>query len=314
MTVVLRLMKYLSVCIFFIMFFSLNANAYEKEVDALAIEMANKIAKGIKQKIAVVDFTDPQGNITELGRVMAEEFSVSLALAAEKDKKFKVVDRTHLKSIVKEHKLSASGLIDPDTARKLGKVTGVEVLVTGTLTSLGDSIRISVKALDTETAEMICATRGNIAKTEAINVLIATAVTVGTTPGNSNQNQTKPLQSIEAGGFIFQLLSCKLSNKVINCSLLITNTEKDKELHIHGGSYSRLFDYSGNEYYAVKAEIGKIKASNGYGKNQLISGIPIKAGISFGDISPKIKGIAVIEINCYNLKVQFRNVPMSKQK
>lgn len=43
-----------------------------------------------------------------------------------------------LKSIIKENKLSATGLIDPATARKLGKVAGVDALITGTLTPLRD--------------------------------------------------------------------------------------------------------------------------------------------------------------------------------
>ena len=93
--------------------------AYEKEINRLSATMAEKITQAGKSRVAVVDFTDLQGNVTELGRFIAEEFSVSLAGAG---KGFKVVDRVYLKSIIKEHKLSATGLIDPTTARKLGKI------------------------------------------------------------------------------------------------------------------------------------------------------------------------------------------------
>jgi TolB-like protein len=146
------------------------ALAFEKEVNNLSSSMAEKIADAGKAKIAVVDFTDLQGNVTELGRFLAEEFSVALT---ELGKGFEVVDRTHLKSIIAEHKLSATGLIDPKTARKLGKIAGVEALITGTLTPFGDSIRISVKILDTATAKIIGARRGNIAKTKAIEELLS---------------------------------------------------------------------------------------------------------------------------------------------
>jgi len=67
--------------------------------------MAGKIADAGKKTIAVADFTDLQGNVTELGRFLAEEFSVALAGAGTR---FEVVDRIHLKSIIMEHKLSAS--------------------------------------------------------------------------------------------------------------------------------------------------------------------------------------------------------------
>ncbi len=87
-----------------------DTSAYEKEINGLAEKIADKIASSGVKKVAVVDFTKIGGDVTELGRFIAEEFSVALA---ESGKEFQVVDRTHLKSIIKEHKLSETGLIDP---------------------------------------------------------------------------------------------------------------------------------------------------------------------------------------------------------
>jgi type II secretory pathway predicted ATPase ExeA len=47
--------------------------AYEQEVKQLSAQMAEAIAKSGKKTVAVVDFTDLQGNVTELGRFLAEE-------------------------------------------------------------------------------------------------------------------------------------------------------------------------------------------------------------------------------------------------
>ena len=58
----------------------------------------------------MVDFTDLQGNVTELGRFLAEELSITLS---ESEKGFEIVDRTHLKAILQENKLSTTGLMDP---------------------------------------------------------------------------------------------------------------------------------------------------------------------------------------------------------
>lgn len=125
---------------------------YEREIKSLSSVMSENIIKAGKKTVAVVDFVDLQGNVTELGRFLAEEFSVALAGGG---KGFEVVDRTHLKSILSEHKLSTTGLIDPQTARKLGQITGVGALLTGTVTPFGDSVRLSVKILDTSTAKVI---------------------------------------------------------------------------------------------------------------------------------------------------------------
>lgn len=149
------------------------SQAYEKEIKSISSTLAENIAKAGKRMIAVVDFTDLQGNVTELGRFLAEEFSVAFAAAG---KGFEVVDRTHLKSILAEHKLSATGIIDPQTARKLGQIVGVDALITGTITPFGDSIRLSVKILDTATAKVIGASSGDIAKTKAIEELLARGI------------------------------------------------------------------------------------------------------------------------------------------
>ncbi len=41
---------------------------------------------------------------------------------AKKEIPVKVIDRTHLKAILHEHKLASTGLIDPQTARQLGRI------------------------------------------------------------------------------------------------------------------------------------------------------------------------------------------------
>lgn len=145
------------------------AYAYEDEVNSISAKMAEEIAKSGKTNVAVVDFTDIQGNTTELGRFLAEEFSVAFA---QRQEGFRVIDRIHLKSIIKEHKLSATGIIDPTTARKLGEIAGVDALVTGSITPFGDNVRITIKILDTKSAMIIGASKGNIAKTKAIEELL----------------------------------------------------------------------------------------------------------------------------------------------
>jgi len=160
----IKAIRFLKWSLFFVLTLStqLYLFSYEKEIKNISQELAKKIEEAGKKSIAVVDFNDLQGNITELGRFLAEEFSTALVTTG---KGFEVVDRTHLKSILAEHKLSFTGLIDPQTARKLGRIAGVEAIVIGTITPFGDSVRISVKVLVTDTAKVVTASTGNIAKT-----------------------------------------------------------------------------------------------------------------------------------------------------
>ena len=105
------------------------ASAQEKEIRAITDKLSDGLSQTGKKTAAVVDFTDLQGCVTELGRFIAEELSASLA---ESGKGIEVIDRTNLKVILQENRLAATGIIDPSTARKLGQLAGIESLVTGT--------------------------------------------------------------------------------------------------------------------------------------------------------------------------------------
>jgi TolB-like protein len=144
-----------------------------QDMRPISASLAARLDATGRKAVAVIDFTDLQGNVTELGRFLAEELSVALVSDA---KSFAVVDRTHLKALLRENKLASTGLIDPQTARQLGKIAGVDVLLTGTLTAFGDSVRLAVKALDTETARILGAATAEIAKTKVIEELLGKGV------------------------------------------------------------------------------------------------------------------------------------------
>jgi TolB-like protein len=292
---------------------------FEKEIDQLSNKIAEKIAAAGKKKIAVVDFTDIDGSITELGRFTAEEFSTSLAGSK---KEFIVIDRFHLKTILKEHKLSSTGLIDQNTARQLGKLAGVDALVTGTLTPLGESVRINVKVLDIETAAVIDAKRGNIAMTDAIKSLLHREISFTESQGSIRtikRIEVKSIQKVEEQGFVFEILKCRLNGKTLNFSLLITNKEKDGELEIKAKN-TILFDDYGNEYRCKKVTLG-VKTSTWVVHNEVFSGVPIKGFLTFTDISPQATIVSALVLRCeYSrggsgsayFSCKFRGIPFSK--
>jgi hypothetical protein len=89
------------------------------------------------------------------------------------------VDRTHLKVLMQENKLDATGLIDPVTARKLGQIIGVEALVTGTITPFADTVRVVVKVLDTNTARILAAGSVDVSKNRTLEELLARDIRAG---------------------------------------------------------------------------------------------------------------------------------------
>jgi TolB-like protein len=290
--------------------------SYEKEIKAIALATAESIVNAGIKTTAVVDFTDLQGNVTELGRFLAEELSVALASAG---KGFEVVDRTHLKTLLQEHKLSSTGLIDLQTARKLGQIAGVEALITGSITPFGDSVRLSVKLLNTNTAKIIGASSVDIAKTKAIEELLAKEIEGGgiapSSMPSSQQQLSKSVQKVEQKNFTFELLQCKMSGNTITCDLLITNTDQDRNLLISSdcdwSHKTRMFDDKGYENKG-----SEIRIAGNHNASLLVSGIATRASITFDNISPEANKISLMEVCCSSdgttFLIKFRNIPLIK--
>jgi len=145
----------------------LVSQEYQREVDRIAEEVSETASKAGLKNVAVLDFTDLQGNVRELGRFMAEELTTSLVL---KDRPFKTIDRANLRSILLESKLSMSGLVSPENAKKL-KISGVDGLIRGSLTPFGESIRLTIQVIAVDTAQIVGAARGVVPKTAAMDNL-----------------------------------------------------------------------------------------------------------------------------------------------
>jgi TolB-like protein len=132
------------------------AQDIDTEIANLTEKLATQINDHGKKKIAVIDFTDLDGKPVELGKYIAEQMNVDFVLT---NRSFSVLDRANLKSILDEHKLTATGLVDPDSAKKLGQFAGVDALILGTIITKGQNLNITAKIVTTDTAEIIGAAR-----------------------------------------------------------------------------------------------------------------------------------------------------------
>ena len=67
------------------------------------------------------------------------------------------VERSDLDSALKEIELSETGIIDDNQALRVGKLLGAEWLLLGSITPLGETVKIQCRLLRTETGEIVCA-------------------------------------------------------------------------------------------------------------------------------------------------------------
>jgi TolB-like protein len=141
--------------------------AQTQSLDDEIARLADKIGKALVAKgsksVAAVDFTDLEGQPTELGRFLSEQLTVEIVANSS----LTMVDRANIKHILAEHKLTVEGLVDPANAKKLGEFAGVDTILVGNITEIDDGYRLTVKAISTSTAQIVTAGWINFKKTFA---------------------------------------------------------------------------------------------------------------------------------------------------
>ena len=101
---------------------------------------------------AIVEFQEKGSlDIEDAGEIVAEWLSSSLI----KTGAFTLYERVLLYKILEEQDLGLTGALDEQTTAEIGKLYGVEAIVTGTVSKFGSTISVVAKLIDTETAKVI---------------------------------------------------------------------------------------------------------------------------------------------------------------
>ncbi len=131
-----------------------------------------------KEKIAVLDFEfhGEQQLRGVTGAIVAEAFTTALV----KDGRFEVVERALLVKIIEEQKLGQTGLIDTNTTVELGKILGVNIIISGRIMQNEKRIDLYVRAINVKNASIIAAetisSNAEDSIQETVNVTTATIV------------------------------------------------------------------------------------------------------------------------------------------
>jgi len=100
--------------------------------------------------VAVFDFTSQDESVRDLGGKIAA--LVNANLSAEPN--LNIVERAELDKVLGEQEMSLSGTVAPDSAAKIGQLTGAKVLVTGRVFQAGDELILVSKTIGTETSRV----------------------------------------------------------------------------------------------------------------------------------------------------------------
>jgi len=132
-----------------------------EDIQGLAKTVAFAAAAREVKRVAVVPFTGPRGSSSFSGSILSERLVIQILARGELD----LVERRFLDKVLEEQRLGVFGIMDQDTVKTLGKVLGVDAILTGTIVELkGDRVEINARLIHTETARVLAADTVRVAK------------------------------------------------------------------------------------------------------------------------------------------------------
>jgi TolB-like protein len=131
------------------------------ETDQLARVLGDAAVRRNLKRIAVIPFAGPRGGTSYSGAVLSERL-VSRLLARGG---IEVVERPLLESVLREQKLGLFGIMDPRTAQALGRVLGVDAILSGTAVELrNERVEINARLINAETAQVLAGASAKVEK------------------------------------------------------------------------------------------------------------------------------------------------------
>ena len=290
----------------------------DQQMSNLTSQIISSFNQSNVRKIAVIEFADLEGNVTQLGRFIAEELITRFFTTG----KFEVVERNLLQKVLEEQKLGTSGYIDQETAISIGQILGVDAIITGSLTDLGDNVKINARLISTETGSVFAVASVNVYKDPTIKLLMGESVPTAGLPEGTQKPQSGLKPPVIQHGVQFALEKCFYTNGSVSVVFTVTNLDLDKEISILNYTRNeklRFFDENGNEFQQAELYLGTHKANStwkGIEKVTMIQDVGTQLILKFNNVNKKPQTMKRLDIllEIPDLKnvftITFREIPV----
>ena len=187
---------YISFLLAFLLTFSTaRAQDIRTQLRLVSNDMVKQLTARNKNSVAISSFLDLDNQETQLGRYMADKFSIGMVASV-----LQITDRSQLAHLLNDNKLSSKIILDPKTVPQLGKITGAQVVITGNYTTLDNTIDITVKAIDIERGLIIAVSEGAVPRTSEVNKLLENIKPAETIPPVPEIKEMKKDDCHQLGG------------------------------------------------------------------------------------------------------------------
>lgn len=145
----------------FVLLFAAASRGWADPLDKIAKTLSQGAGSLVNKKVAVLPFPYHDGRDSQGSTIVSERLITKIV----KRNKLEVIERSLIEKVLRELKLQATGAIDQDSAKELGKILGVEAIVSGTLIDLGEGqVEVNSRLIRTETGQIIVAASGELEK------------------------------------------------------------------------------------------------------------------------------------------------------
>ena len=291
----------------------------DSQMNTLTNQIISSFNQSNVKKIAVIEFADLEGNVTQLGRFIAEELITRIFTTG----KFDVVERNLLQKVLEEQQLGMTGYIDQETAISLGQILGVDAIITGSITDLGNNVKINARLISTETGSVFAVASIQVFKDSTIKLLMGEGI-VTSRKTNSNSSQKSQQSGLKTPvvnhGIQFILKECFYTNGFVSVILEITNLDFDKQISLYDRSknaYARIIDDKGREFRSPQQFLGTHKQGwNGIENVTMVQDVGTQYTLKFPNVKSKPTIVKRLDMLLYMLDLQnsftitFRDIPV----
>lgn len=149
------------------------AGNYEESLKLLADGVIAEAVKAKKERLAILDFTDAKGVVSQIGQFLAEELGTQLLVVGE----LKVVERKLVSSTLKKRHLTQIDSTTPKLLKGAAKAIRADVFIVGSYIESPEGLLVTAKLINPSNAQAIGAARGTIPKIGPLAELVKEANT-----------------------------------------------------------------------------------------------------------------------------------------
>lgn len=139
-----------------------DSRYYERKCKDLLKQINVDLERYGIRRIAVIDFVDIEGRVSELGRFLSSE----LILQVPKESEIIVIQRGHVEEAMRELRIVPMESYDFQKTNELGAKLGVDGIVFGKLVDLGTNIDANLRMIDVNTGDVVSTASASLARSK----------------------------------------------------------------------------------------------------------------------------------------------------